>query len=163
MSCVTPFGNPKSRHVTSIKVSHSSAVEYNPNLLVTYKVIHGYSDPEYTTAKVSSLEWDLHNGRQAQKTNGVYESNVNTVKDIILEAFADSDDQDTLRAIAEALNIELTRTVEFSATMYVTGSIEVDLLDDFDLESELSDQLQVSAWGGHIEVEDYHVEDARES
>ena len=34
---------------------HSPAVEYNPNLLVTYKVLHGYSDPEYTTSKVHLL------------------------------------------------------------------------------------------------------------
>ena len=37
---------------------------YNANLLVTYKVIKGYSDAEYTTDKVASIEWDLHNGRK---------------------------------------------------------------------------------------------------
>jgi hypothetical protein len=36
---------------------------YNSNLLVTYKVIRGYSDAEYATDKVTSIEWDLHNGR----------------------------------------------------------------------------------------------------
>lgn len=85
------------------------------------------------------------------------------VQAIILDSYADSDDQETLRAIAEALDIKLTKTVEWSATMYVSGSMEVDLLDDFDLESELSENLQVSAWNGDIEVEDYHVEDAREN
>ena len=40
---------------------------YNANLLVTYKVIHGYSDAEYATDKVASIEWSLHNGRQSQK------------------------------------------------------------------------------------------------
>ncbi len=29
---------------------------YNPNLLVTYKVIKGYSDAEYATDKVTSIE-----------------------------------------------------------------------------------------------------------
>jgi len=61
---------------------------YNPNLLVTYKVIRGYSDAEYTTDKVTSIEWDLHNARQAQKRVGVFEDKVNTVKDIIGEAYA---------------------------------------------------------------------------
>ena len=62
---------------------------YNPNLLVTYKVIRGYSDAEYATDKVTSIEWDLHNARQAQKQNGVYQDKINTVKDIITEAYAD--------------------------------------------------------------------------
>jgi hypothetical protein len=41
---------------------------YNPNLLVTYKVIRGYSDAEYATDKVTSIEWDLHNSRTNSKT-----------------------------------------------------------------------------------------------
>ena len=92
-----------------------------------------------------------------------FDSAIEDVKAIILDSYADSDDQDTLRAIAEALDIKLTKTIDWSATMYVSGSMEVDLLDDFDLDSELSDNLQVSAWSGDIEVEEYHVEDARES
>jgi hypothetical protein len=98
-----------------------------------------------------------------KKYNDKMQSRIESVKDILLEAFADSDDQDTLRAIAEALDIQLTKTIEWSATMYVSGSIEVDLFDEFDLDAELSDNLQVSAWSGDIEVEEYHVEDARES
>jgi hypothetical protein len=98
-----------------------------------------------------------------KKYNDKMQSQISSVKDILLESFADSDDQDTLRSIAEALDIELTKTIEWSATMYVSGSIEVDLFEEFDLDSELSENLQVSAWSGDIEVEDYSVEDARES
>jgi hypothetical protein len=105
---------------------------YNPNLLVTYKVIRGYSDPEYATEKVASLEWDLHNGRERMKENGLLHSKIDAVKEIISEAYADSQDQDTLRAIAEALNIELTKTIEFTATIEVTGTIDIDLLSEWD-------------------------------
>jgi hypothetical protein len=98
-----------------------------------------------------------------KKYNDKMQSSINSVKDILLESFADSGDQDTLREIAEALDIQLTKTIEWSATMYVSGSIEVDLFEEFDLDSELSENLQVSAWSGDIEVEDYSVEDARES
>ena len=91
-----------------------------------------------------------------------FSSQIQTVKGIIIEAYEDSGDQDSLREIAEALDIELTKTIEWSATMYVTGCAEVSLFDDFDLDSELMEQLQVSAWSGDIEVEDYHVEDVRE-
>jgi len=98
-----------------------------------------------------------------KKYNDKMQSRIESVKDILLESFADSGDQDTLREIAEALDIQLTKTIEWSATMYVSGSIEVDLFEEFDLDSELSENLQVSAWSGDIEVEDYSVEDARES
>ena len=137
---------------------------YNANLLVTYKVIHGYSDPEYTTAKVASLEWDLHNARQTQKSNGILHSKIDSVKDIITEAYADSDDQETLRAIAEALDIELTREVEWSATIEVSGTISVDLLEgDVDVEQEIYDNLYVDSQNGQIEIVDTEVTNVREN
>ena len=142
---------------------HSPAVEYNPNLLVTYKVLHGYSDPEYTTSKVTSLEWDLHNGRQSQKQASLYSSQISTVKDIITEAYADSEDQETLQAIAEALNIELTRTVEFTATIEVSGTIELNLLEDYDFETEITDNLYVDSQSGAIEIGDTEICYVREA
>jgi len=145
--------------------THSPAVEYNPNQLVTYKIIHGYSDPEYATTKVASIEWDLHNARQTQKTNNSLTNKISLVKDIITEAYADSDDQETLRSIAEALDIELTRTVEWSATIEVSGTIELDLLadSDTDIESEIYDNLYVESQHGNIQVDDTEVTNVREN
>ena len=135
---------------------------YNPNLLVTYKVIRGYSDAEYQTDKVTSIEWDLHNARQAQKRVAVFEDKVKTVKDIIAEAYVDSQDQDTLRVIAEALDIALTRTVEWTATIEVGGTIELDLLEDYELEDEISDALYADSHNGNIEVVDQEICHVRE-
>jgi len=142
---------------------HSPAVEYNPNLLVTYKVLHGYSDPEYTTSKVASLEWDLHNGRQSQKTVSLLQSKINTAKDIILEAYEMSDDQETLQSIAEALGIELTRDIQFTATIEVSGTVTLNLLEDYDLESEITDSLYVDANNGNIQIDDQEVCHVREA
>jgi hypothetical protein len=136
---------------------------YNPNLLVTYKVIRGYSDAEYATDKVTSIEWDLHNARQAQKTNAVLQDKINTAKDIIAEAYPDSQDQDTLRSIAEALGIELTRTIEFTATIEVSGTVEVDLLEDYDLDDDITDNLYVDSQSGRIEIGDIEVCHVREA
>jgi neutral trehalase len=138
---------------------------YNSNLLVTYKVIRGYSDAEYATDKVASIEWDLHNGRQSQKTVHVLNSKIDTVKDIIGEAYADSDDQETLRAIAEALGIDLTREVEWSATIEVSGTITLDLLadSDTDVEQEIYDNLYVDSQNGQIEIVDTEVTNVREN
>jgi hypothetical protein len=145
---------------------HSPAVEYNANQLVTYKIIHGYSDPEYTTAKVSSIEWDLHNARQTQKSNGVLHSKISTVKDIITEAYADSQDQENLRAIAEALDIELIREVLFTATLEVSGTYTYNILEadeDFDLDSEVTDALYADSNNGNIEIDDTEVCHVREA
>ena len=141
----------------------SDAEKYNPDLLVTYKVIRGYSDAEYATSKITSLEWDLHNGRQSQKQANMYLSKIDSVKDIIIEAYADSDDQDTLRAIAEALDISLTREVEWSATIEVSGTLTIDLLEDVDVESEIYDNLYVESQHGNIEVNDQEVTNVREN
>ncbi len=133
---------------------------YNSNLLVTYKVIRGYSDAEYATDKVTSIEWDLHNGRQSQKTVGVLNGKIDTVKDIITEAYADSDDKETLRAIAEALDIELIREFEFTASIEVSGTYSYNILEndyDLDLESEVTDALFADSQNGNIEITDQEV------
>ena len=139
---------------------------YNANLLVTYKVIHGYSDPEYATDKVASIEWDLHNARQTQKSNAVLHDKINTVKDIITEAYADSDDQETLRAIAEALGIELVRDVQFTATLEVSGTYSYNVLDndyELDLDSEVTDALYADSNNGNIQIDDTEVCHVREA
>ena len=138
---------------------------YNANLLVTYKVIHGYSDAEYATDKVASIEWSLHNGRQAQKHNGVLNGKIDAVKEIICEAYADSDDQETLRAIAEALDIELIKEVEFTASIEVSGTYSYNILEndyDLDLESEVTDALYADSNNGNIEIGDTEVCNVRE-
>jgi hypothetical protein len=138
---------------------------YNSNLLVTYKVIRGYSDAEYATDKVASLEWDLHNGRQSQKTVHVLNSKIDAAKEIICEAYADSQDQDTLREIAEALGIELIKEVEFTASIEVTGTYSYNILEndyDMDLESEVTDALFADSNNGNIEIGDTEVCNVRE-
>ena len=139
---------------------------YNSNLLVTYKVIRGFSDAEYATDKVTSLEWDLHNGRQAQKTVGVLNSKIDSAKEIICEAYADSQDQDTLREIAEALGIELIKEVEWSASIEVSGTYSYNILEndyDLDLESEITDAIFADSHNGNIEINDQEVCNVREN
>ncbi len=162
---ITPSTQTKEEKMEETTTS-SVPDTYNPNLLVTYKVIRGYSDAEYATDKVTSIEWDLHNARQAQKSNGVYQDKINTVKDIITEAYADSDDQDTLRAIAEALGIELIREVQFTATLEVSGTYSYTVLDsdyELDLDGEVTDALYADSNNGNIEINDTEVCHVREA
>ena len=161
---IAPTTQTKEETMEDATITNAVPDTYNPNLLVTYKVIKGYSDPEYATDKVASIEWDLHNARQNSKHNAVLHSKIDTVKDIITEAYGDSDDQETLRAIAEALDIALTRTIEWSATIEVSGTMELDLLEDSDtdVESEIYDNLYVDSQNGQIEIVDTEVCNVRE-
>ena len=140
----------------------SMSANYNNNATMIVKDTR-QQEMVYTSVTPYDVNVLMTDNQYYSKRNKKFDSSIEDVKAIILDSYADSDDQETLRAIAEALDIKLTRTVDWTATMYVSGSMEVDLLEDFDLDSELTDNLQVSAWSGDIEVEEYHVEDSREA
>jgi len=163
----TPITETKGNEMETTETTVTTVPDtYNPNLLVTYKVIRGYSDAEYATDKVTSIEWDLHNARQAQKRIGVFEDKVNAVKEIITEAYADSQDQDTLREIAEALSIELIREVEWTASIEVSGTYSYNIIEsdyDLDLESEIADAIYAESTNGNIEIGDQEVCNVREA
>ncbi len=163
----TPITETKGNEMETTETTVTTVPNtYNPNLLVTYKVIKGYSDAEYATDKVTSIEWDLHNARQSQKRVGVFEDKINTVKDIITEAYEDSEDKDTLRAIAEALSIELVREVLFTATLEVSGTYTYNILDsdyELDLDSEVTDALYAESNNGNIQIDDTEVCHVREA
>jgi hypothetical protein len=150
---------------TTVGTINDLLTPYNPDMLVTYKKISGYSDTEFLTDKVRNIEWELHNARTNSKAVSAIQNKISLVKDIITEAYADSDDQDTLRAIAEALEIELTREVEWSATIEVSGTLTIDLLESTvdDVEQEIYDNLYVDSQNGQIEIVDTEVCNVREN
>lgn len=133
---------------------------YNSNLLVTYKKIHGYSDAEYVTDKVTTIEWDLHNGRQSQKTVQALQSKIDNVSSYIKERFADSDDQESLTEIAEMLDISLTQTVTISAQIQVDIEVEIPLdeVNDFDAHYFLQDELCIDSNNGNVSIDSWTVE-----
>jgi len=150
---------------TTVGTINDLLTPYQPDMLVTYKKISGYSDTEFLTDKVRNIEWELHNARTNSKIASALTNKISLVKDIIVEAYSDSDDQETLRSIAEALEIELTRDVEWSATIEVSGTIQLDLLadSDTDVEQEIYDNLYVESQNGNIEIVDTEVTNVREN
>ena len=161
---IAPTNQTKEETMESTDTTVSPAVEYNPDQLVTYKVISGYSDPTYATDKVRNIEWELHNSRTNSKIASVLTNKIALAKDVLSEAYADSSDQETLQAIAEALDIPLVKEIEWSATIEVSGTITIDLLEgDVDVESEIYDNLYVESQNGNIEVGDVEVTNVREN
>jgi hypothetical protein len=145
--------------MTTENLPLSGAELYNPDLLVTYKVLNGYSDATYTTDKVRNIEWDLHNSRTNSKAVSAHQSKIDLVKEIITAQWEDSEDQDTLQAIAEALDIELVREIEWTASIEVSGTISVNILTEthFDLRSEIEDALYADSHNSNIEVNDQEI------
>jgi len=161
---IAPTNQTKEETMETTDTTVSPAVEYNPDLLVTYKVISGYSDPTYATDKVRNIEWELHNSRTNSKIASVLTNKIAMAKDVLSEAYADSLDQETLQAIAEALDIPLVKEIEWSATIEVSGTLTIDLLEgDVDVESEIYDNLYVESQNGNIEVGDVEVTNVREN
>ena len=144
-------------------IETTPTVAYNPDMLVTYKVLKGYTDPEFATDKVRNIEYELHNARQNSKVALQLQNKIDSVKSIIINSFPDSDDQGTLVEIAEALDIELTKEITWSATLHVSGTMQIPLTESFDIESELSDNIFVDSQNGDIEIHDYELSNVEES
>lgn len=64
--------------------------------------------------------------------------------------------------IANIFDIPLTKTVEFEATVIVTGSVEVELFGGIDLDEFLSENLYVDSAHGDVYISDHTVDNVRE-
>jgi len=152
MSVVSATINPTTKKEEIMDIS----TEYNPDLIVTYKEITDGST-EYITAKVNEVEWKLREYRQLRGKMIENNNKLATLESIIISAYDNSNDQDTLTSIADLFNIELTKQIEFNATIEVNGIMRVPLNEGFDLETMLSDELSVSSYGNDVDILDYSI------
>jgi hypothetical protein len=147
-------------------------LHYNPNQLVTYKVIDiddTYATPavaHYPTIKVVDLEWELEQGRrQVKKTNNL-QSKINQIIDNMTEDYwynPNTTKETILNDICEILDFNPVKEIEFTATMKFTGRIDVPLLDyeDFNLEDVLA-EAYVDINNGEVIIDGYELYDAEE-
>lgn len=82
------------------------------------------------------------------------------VKELIIENVDDLD-KDFLQALAEAMEIELTKSISVQGTINFSGSVEVSIFEDLDdISYNVSvDSLDISAYGENLWHLDYDVED----
>ena len=97
--------------------------------------------------KYNNLIKELHN----------HNNKVFLVDNIISSRFEDSDDQDTLKEIAQALGISITKEITWSATVTIQGTSEVDITDEYDLESLVYDSLS-----GNLYDVDFSIDNVEE-
>ena len=97
----------------------------------------------------SALDLNSSFNRQLREKNAQFSS----VKDIILEAFdVDEFDKDTVIAIAEVLEIELTEEVNITAKVLFSGTVTVPL--GFDVEKDLETYIEFEATASRRGSED---------
>jgi hypothetical protein len=121
---------------------------YNPNQLVTYKVIDG-SEVTFPTKKVTDIEYDLDRGRYWKNQWAEISSKVARLDNDLYE-YLEMDSEDIVSAICDIFGFNPTKEIEFEASVTVTGTVQVALADlkDFDI-----DQLDLT-----ISVDSYSYE-----
>lgn len=82
------------------------------------------------------------------------------VKNLILENH-DNIDEDFLKELAEAMEIELTKSISVQGTINFSGTVEVSIFEDLDdINYNVSvDSLEVSAYGENLWHLDYETDD----
>ena len=134
-------------------------LHYNPNQLVTYKVIDlGETEQtvQYPTVKVVDLEWELDQGRRNLKTMHQYISRANTLEERLSD-YLDMDAEEIIADICSIFGFNPTKEVEFETNATITGTISVPLseLANFDI-NDL--ELNVSIDPYPYDIDDYNIE-----
>jgi hypothetical protein len=134
---------------------------YNPNQLVTYKVIDLDATDQtisYPTVKVTEIEWDLEQARRKSKRLSEYSDRVTQLENRLAD-YLDMDSEDIVSDICSIFGFNPTKQVEFEATARITGTVDVPLADlkDFDIDS-IDLFVTVDSYAYNIDV-DAEIED----
>lgn len=141
-------------------------IHYNPNQLVTYKVIDLDATDQaisYPTSKVTSIEWELEQGRRNLKSLLGLQNSVNKLENSLSEWIENEDSADTIVTdICNIFGFNPTKQIEFEATATFSGTISVPLseLADFDINS-VDFNVDVNSWSHDVEVDNIEVDDVR--
>ena len=112
---------------------------YNPNQLVTYKVIDLDARDQtisYPTVKVTDIEWDLEQNRHNTKNLAQYISRANMLENRLAD-YLDMDSEEIVSDICSIFGFNPTKDIEFEATATITGTVSIPLADlkDFDIDN----------------------------
>lgn len=129
---------------------------YNPNQLVTYKVIDLDATDQtisYPTVKVTDIEWELEQKRHNTKNLAQYISNVNMLENRLAD-YLEMDSEEIVADICSIFGFNPTKQVEFEATARITGTVDVPLADlkDFDIDS-IDLYVTVDSYAYNIDVD----------
>jgi hypothetical protein len=114
----------------------------------------------YTESDVRHMVWQLKNLTTKQNEWFKKESQLRT---FIHDNFEDSEDQESLTAIAEMFDIPLTKEIEYTAWVRVDMTIEVEIGGDMDaIEDFISSNLTVDSYDSMIQVNNHEIDRVEE-
>jgi hypothetical protein len=139
-------------------------VHYNPNQLVTYKVIDLDATDQtvqYPTIKVVDLEWELEQGRRKSKRLDEYSSKVTQVENRLAD-YLEMDSEDIVSELCDIFGFNPTKEIEFEGTATFSGTISIPLseLADFDINS-VDLNVEINSWSHDIDIDNVEVDDVR--
>lgn len=131
---------------------------YNPNQLVTYRVIDNDEGKEtnwYPTVKVSQIEWDLEQKRYNTKNLAQYMNKVGQLENRLAD-YLDMDSEEIVADICSIFGFNPTKEIQFEATATITGTILVPLdeIANFDVSDiDLNVYAELNSHDGEVDVE----------
>jgi len=110
---------------------------YNPNQLVTYKVLEDDGNSSFPTVKVTNIEWLLELSRGNEKVVENY-NKFHRQLEGELQGWLENDTsaEDIVSEICQIFGFIPEKEIPFEATATITGTVRVpfDQLNDFDIE-----------------------------
>ena len=137
-------------------------VHYNPNQLVTYKVIDLNATDQtvkYPTVKVTDLEWELENARSKSKRLNEYVEKVGHVESRLAD-YLEMDAEDIVSELCDIFGFNPTKEIEFEGTATFSGTISVPLSDlsEFDI-NNVDFNVDINSWSHDIDINTVDVDD----
>ena len=132
---------------------------YNPNQLVTYKVITA-GEAMYPTSKVTDIEWQLENARNIDREAASLRLSVSNLEKMLPEWLEnETDAAEIVAEICDMFGFTPTKTIEFEATVTIQGTVTVPLADlsDFDIDS-VDLNVDVNSYSHDVDVSDVEVD-----
>jgi hypothetical protein len=137
-------------------------LHYNPNQLVTYKVIDLDATDQtisYPTVKVTDIEWDLEQSRRTTKNLTQYINNVSMLENRLPD-YLEMDSEEIVSDICSIFGFNPTKEIEFEATATITGRVLVPLSDlaSFDIDDvDLTVYADSHSHDVEVDVEIDHI------
>ena len=151
---------------TNERQQMETTTNYDANVLVTYKdITDGVTT--YPTLKVNELEWKLERIKRLEQQLSFSNSQISRIIENLSEDGwfnPNYEKEEVLNDLCEILDYEPKKEICFEGTIHFSGRVDVKLseLEDFDLDDMLS-ELSVDVYNGDVVIDDYSVEDVRES
>jgi len=128
---------------------------YNPNQLVTYKVISD-GTTTYPTTKVTDIEWALESYRTMKERSAMQSQRIGQLEERLSD-YLEMDSEEIVSDICSIFGFNPTKDIEFEANVTITGTVTVPLTDlsTFDI-NDIDLDISVDAYS--YSIDDYNVE-----